>query len=291
MLTVSFHSYKGGSCRTSTCYNTLPFLAKQLGATATCPLLVIDADLESQGLTYLFESEMFFRDKPYDAKELFSGKNLGNYRENCIPVGGKLGLENESVYFLGVNDAKSFVAQNVGGQVERVLNNLTAGNFCGIVYDTAAGDQVSATATNKASQVIVCCMRPTKQFRTGTFSFLGRVGGKWILQGGEQIRRVVILPTAVPKENTIIENVEQKKNAREKIHSQIDRLGWEICEDFVQEDTFGIPEVERFKWCEDVLYRLNKSGMINAEADAKTALDRYEKLATTIIREAELVED
>lgn len=291
MLTVSFHSYKGGSCRTSTCYNTLPFLIKELGASSARPLLVIDADLESQGLTYLFESEIFFRNQSFDAKELFSGKNLTNYRETCLPVGDKLGVDNQSVYFLGVNDAKNFVAQNVSGQVERVLNNLTAGNFCGIVYDTAAGDQVSATATNKASQVIVCCMRPTKQFRTGTFSFLGRIGKKWVVQGGEQIRRVIVLPTAVPKENTMIEGIDQKKDAREKICLQIDRLDWEVCEAFVREDTFGIPEVERFKWSEDLLYRLNKAGKINGEADAKSALMRYEKLANTIISEAELVEE
>ena len=68
MLVVSFHSYKGGSCRSSTCINSLPFLVEQLGANAEHPILVVDTDIDSQGLTYLFNEESSF-DK-YDAKML-----------------------------------------------------------------------------------------------------------------------------------------------------------------------------------------------------------------------------
>ena len=49
MKIISFNSYKGGACRTTTCYNTLPFLAKELGATSQQPILVFDVDLDSMG--------------------------------------------------------------------------------------------------------------------------------------------------------------------------------------------------------------------------------------------------
>ncbi|MBQ9099003.1 MAG: hypothetical protein IJY50_06195 [Clostridia bacterium] len=291
MITVSFHSYKGGSCRTSTCFNTLPFLARKLNASSVSPLLVIDADLESQGLTYLFRAEEDFRyHKLYDAKELFSSKKMPkDFREACLPVGDKLGLEKESVYFLGVNDMKTFVAQNKGGQVDEALNELTDRGFCGIVYDTASGDQFSAGATNKNSDVLVCCMRPTTQFTTGTFSFLDRISKEWITQGGMQVRRVIVLPTAVPREQTLIDGKDQHKAALEKIVGNCMDVNFEINQAFMHQECFGIPEVARFKWCEDVLFRLDLEDKLISEQDAQLALTRYEKLADTIIEEGEQV--
>ncbi len=290
MLTVSFHSYKGGACRTSTCFNTLPFLVEKLGANVDNPILVIDTDLESQGLTYLFDADAEFRNRVYDAKELLSGKGLTDFRKNCIPVGEKIGVENEAVYFLGVNDRKKFDAQNQGGQASEKLANLENLPFSAIVYDTASGDQFSATMTNKASQVIVCCMRPTRQFRTGTFNFLGRIGKDWIMVDDDQLRRVVLVPTAVPQKKTLINGVDQHKDTLGDLKQEIAGISWEICEDFVQEDLFGIPEVERFKWSEDVLYRLKKTGKLASEPDAVKALGCYEKLADSIIEEGEKVE-
>lgn len=287
MLTVSFHSYKGGACRTSTCFNTLPFLVEKLGADASRPILVIDADLDSQGLTYLFDADATFRNRTYDAKELLSGKGMVDYKKCCIPVGDRLGVEKEAVYFLGVNDQKKFDAQNQGGQAQEKLFNLESLPFSAIVYDTASGDQFSANITNKASQVIVCCMRPTRQFRAGTFMFFARVGEDWIMDDDEQLRRVVLVPTAVPKKEIMIDGVSQHQENRERIVREIEKIDWEICGDFVEEDCFGIPEVERFKWCEDVLYRLRKKGEINSEDDALQALKRYEKLAESIIEEGE----
>jgi len=290
MLTVSFHSYKGGACRTSTCFNTLPFLVEKLGATAENPILVIDTDLESQGLTYLFDADAQFRNRTYDAKELLSGKGLIDYKQTCIPVGQRLGVENEAVYFLGVNDQKKFDAQNQGGQASEKLANLENLPFKAIVYDTASGDQFSATTTNKASQVIVCCMRPTRQFRIGTFNFLGRIGSEWVMLGDYQLRRVILVPTAVPNKKTSIGGKDQHAESMDEIKQDANGIEWEICEDFIQRDMFGIPEVERFKWCEDVLYRLEKNGKITYEDDAREAMKRYEKLADAIIKEGEKVE-
>ncbi len=293
MLKATFHSYKGGACRTSTCFNTLPFLADKLGATPDRPLLVIDTDLESQGLTYLFGAAQTFRSKsrPYDTKELLSGNALTNYREKCIPVGDKLGVENEAVWFLGVDDTKPFASQVQGGQVQEKLAMLDNQPFCGVIYDTASGDQFSATVTNKDSQVIVCCMRPTRQFCMGTFSFLSRVGKEWITMGGYQIRRVIVLPTAVPRTSIIINGDDQYTAVKNRIKQEIDGFDWTVCDEFVQDGRFGIPEVERFKWREDVLYVLNEEGRIDSESDALLALEMYEKLAEVIIEEGKKADE
>ena len=50
----SFYSYKGGSGRSTTAMNTVRHLIEELGASPTKPILMIDADLESAGLTFLF---------------------------------------------------------------------------------------------------------------------------------------------------------------------------------------------------------------------------------------------
>ncbi len=286
MISVSFHSYKGGACRTSTCYNTLPFLVEELEATPDRPLLVIDADLESQGLTYLFETENIFRNqKQYNAKDLFSGTPMRNYREQCVPVGEKVGVENESIYFLGINDKMKFVAQNSGGQLQVALGYLFNEDFAGIIFDTASGDQLSASASNRMSDVIVCCMRPTKQFRIGTFSFLSRIGSEWVKEGDEQVRKVIVLPTAVPRAATVIDGKDQHEDSLSAIEQLSDRIDFEICEKFLKPDCYGIPEVARFKWKEDVLYRLDKDNLLNYENDAREALGRYQDLAKTIVEE------
>ena len=70
MRVFSFYSYKGGSGRTTTLLNTVRFLVDELGATPEKPILLVDADLESAGMTFYFNR---------DNKMLFSG-NLSAYR-------------------------------------------------------------------------------------------------------------------------------------------------------------------------------------------------------------------
>lgn len=50
----TFYSYKGGSGRTTALLNTVKYLIRDLGASKDRPLLLVDADLESAGLTYFF---------------------------------------------------------------------------------------------------------------------------------------------------------------------------------------------------------------------------------------------
>jgi len=52
---VSFYSYKGGAGRTTTAVNTIPYIAEKLGADKNNPVLVVDMDLESAGITYFYD--------------------------------------------------------------------------------------------------------------------------------------------------------------------------------------------------------------------------------------------
>ena len=109
--------------------------------------------------------------------------------------------------------------------------------------------------------------------------------------GGYQIRRVIVLPTAVPKSSITIDGVDQYTFAKERANQEIDGFDWTVCDEFVKDECFGIPEVERFKWCEDVLYVLNERGMLSSEPDALLALERYEKLAEVIIEEGKKADE
>ncbi len=59
---ITFYSYKGGSGRSTTAINTVRALAKKMGACAEKPILLIDADIESAGLTYFLGQENSFCD-------------------------------------------------------------------------------------------------------------------------------------------------------------------------------------------------------------------------------------
>lgn len=56
----TFYSYKGGSGRSTTLINTAKHLAEKLKVSKEHPILLVDADLESAGLTYFFHCENRF---------------------------------------------------------------------------------------------------------------------------------------------------------------------------------------------------------------------------------------
>ena len=109
--------------------------------------------------------------------------------------------------------------------------------------------------------------------------------------GGYQIRRVIVLPTAVPRTSITINGDDQYTAVKNRIRKDIEGFDWTVCDEFVQDGCFGIPEVERFKWREDVLYVLNGEGKLKGESDALLALERYEKLAEVIIEEGKKADE
>ncbi len=288
MNTTTFFSYKGGAGRSSTALNTLPYLVEALHASADRPILLIDTDLDSAGMTYLLDCDRYFQ-RNYDVKDMLLGDD--NWTATCsgalsehpliskfVPVGNKLGVEDGAVLFLGDDDTKPFDNAQMTGRGEEVLRKLNQfarrNGIKAIVFDSAAGDQYSAVLSTGASSHIVCCMRPTMQFRVGTFNYLRRLAGRGM--GGNIDQNVVLLPTVVPMQDMAINGKMQCDQARKNILDYIQDTGLEVSCDFLTEESFGINEVQRFKWQEGVLYNIGKTETL-AE-DEVTACSRYSKL-------------
>lgn len=295
MVTITtFFSYKGGAGRSTTCLNTIPFLAEESEAHAQTPILLMDMDIESAGMTYLLNQQDVFKGK-YDVKEFLKGEETWSSAsvsdlkshplyKKFVPVGSLLGLsENDAVLFLGVDDSSAQLDRSdVAGKIEEMMNRLQRfaanNNFRAIVLDSAAGDQFSARLAVDSSDKIVFCMRPTRQFRVGTFNYLRRLDIKYGKAGDE--KEIILLPTVVPKD-AVISGDSQLQTSVDDIKKRISTIeNLDIISDFVKVDKFGINEITRFKWQEGVLYKLKKEETITP--DEEEGLKRYKKLAQLI---------
>ncbi len=296
MEATTFFSYKGGAGRSTTCLNTVPFLAKEMEAYKNAPILLIDMDIESAGMTYLLNKYIHFQ-KNYDVKEFLKGEetwpvsrvnNLDEHPlyQKFVPVGKELGLDDDySVMFLGVNDSDGkFDHKAAEGNIEEVMSKLNRfaenNGIRAIIMDSAAGDQMSADLAVYNSDKIVFCMRPTMQFRTGTTNYLHKFSKKSGRSSDE--REIILLPTVVPKDIEI-DGASQKENAINEIMKGVSQEfanPLDINTTFISENMFGINEINRFKWQENTLYKLQKEG--DLEEDEKEGLRRYERLARII---------
>ena len=287
---ITFYSYKGGAGRSSTTLNTLPYLVKSLGATAEKPLLLLDMDLDSAGMTYLLKYDKYFQDN-YDVKqfllneEKWSADPVDDIRSHpliskFVEVGDLLGVEKGSILFLGDNDKAPIDNDQMQGSKETTIKMLK--RFCksnglpGIVLDSASGDQFSAILATKYATEIVVCMRPTMQFRMGTFNYLDRLSENSVSS------EIILLPTVVPETDVEIEGEFQKTKSINNIlkRSELVAEKLSIHTDFVNEETFGINEVKRFMWQEGVLYKIRNTQEL--KPDEIEASRRYEKLADLI---------
>lgn len=290
---ITFYSYKGGAGRSTTTLNTIPFLVEKLGATAERPLLLIDMDLDSAGMTYLLKSDKHFQEN-YDVKTFLEGQSKWPFKEeedlsshallkHFIKVGKKFGLEEGSVLFLGVNDKMPIDNTQLesGGTrtIMRQIVRLCENNNLPLVFDSSAGEQNSALLVTAVSTEIVCCMRPTTQFRMGTFNYLRRLDDKGTSAN------LILLPTVVPELDYILEDgSSQKERALNEIRSDAEKFkqgNLKLRTDCI-EKYFGINEVQRFKWREGLLYLIEKEKGLRAE-DEKEAYKRYKELAELLV--------
>lgn len=293
---ITFYSYKGGAGRSSTAINTLPFLVNTLGATAKRPLLLLDMDLDSAGMTYLLECDTYFQNH-YDVKQFLlneerwpdaATEDLASHAllSKFLPVGNLVGVENGAVLFLGDNDETPIDNEQMDGTKELTLKKLfrfcRKNNLPGIVIDSASGDQFAAVLSVEQSTDVVCCMRPTSQFRIGTFNYLRR------LANNNTESRWFLLPTVVPEQDVDIDGELQKNKAIHNISRRCEKLresGMDISTDFVTEDMFGINEVQRFMWQEGVLYKIAQVGEL--KTDEQKAYTRYQRLAEIIAHDGD----
>ncbi len=294
-IVSTFFSYKGGAGRSTTCLNTLPFLVKKSTAHKKAPILLLDMDIESAGMTYLLNQQEKFHGK-FDVKELLKNEEtwsterkgditLHSLYKKFVPVGKILGLtDDEAVMFLGVDDASAKLdgryMDTYEGAIKKLIEFADRHNVRAIVMDSAAGDQFSATVAVGKSDKIVFCMRPTHQFRIGTFNYLKRFSNKVGRTGAD--KSIILLPTVVPADAKI-EGKSQLELAIDDIKKRINAIGnFDIKETFVSDKAyFGINEIARFKWKEGVLYKLKaENGTLSA--DEEEGYNRYQKLAEVI---------
>ena len=190
MINISFFSYKGGAGRTSLLFNTLPFLAQKLNATEQEPIIVLDLDLDSKGLSYLVEKA-----SDINSVQVLRGDSSIGFRyagdikdhpffSKLVPIGVLVGLpvnldrsilcvtahSHEGTNYL--SETNNYDARNVSLSA---LNRLCRSFHCkAIVMDTPAGNQLAGECALSISSKIVTVMRITRQFRKGTEEFLKR---------------------------------------------------------------------------------------------------------------------
>ena len=293
MLNISFFSYKGGAGRTSLLFNTLPFLAEELGANENEPIVVLDLDLDSQGLTYLTESQ-----SKINTIQVIRGDNslgfrqIGTMREHpffrqAVPIGQRVGLpESQDRAILFVSAQPLLGAESLSEEGNYDSNNVSLSNISrlcsrfnckAIVMDTPSGNQLSGKKALSISNKIVTVMRITKQFRKGTAEFLR---DRTELSNKE----FIIVPNAVPTSlgtnynlHTIMENISGLLKLSINNPSDLNLK-------FLENGNTGINEVNLFKFTEENL-KLEQSYR-ELKPDEKNAIEMYKLLAKEIANES-----
>lgn len=293
MLKVSFFSYKGGAGRTSMLYNTVSYIAQKLRATPENPIVVIDFDIDSKGLSYLLKSgkdESSYANAIQLLKRsgvLFDGNSTAEeFFGAMMPVGSLFGLgraADKSVLFITANSRDQLNGNNnfdAGGiDLNRFVKRLDRFGCKALIMDNPAGGQLSSDVALRISDVVVTVMRITKQFREGTKEFLEK-------EKNFSNRKYIIVPNAVPSaEGTeysikrIMDNIAgDLKYAGESTQSEVDTT-------LVEQG--GVGEVVLFKFEETNLMFREKIEGKALQPDERLAAEKYELLSEVICNGAD----
>lgn len=295
MYNISFFSYKGGSGRSSALVNTVPFLAGKLGADSEHPIILLDMDIDSTGLTYLLHQSDNVPGHLNVQKIMMEGIPGANrttqhpedhpFFKDLLKVGGEFGLENGAVLLLpaepgaAVGQDGNMNLNNLNaGQVERIIDTCERHDCAAVIFDSSAGDQETATVSNRKADVIVCCMRPTIQFQEGTLDYFRRMNR--VVRN----RDVILLPNAVSRTEVAVDGKMFPISAKLRIADAFTEIfpdtGNTIHLDMLRGDRFGIPLVQRFQWQEAILRTLPEDRLAE---DEKEALQMYEEVASLIV--------
>ena len=290
MLKVSFFSYKGGSGRTSVLYNTVSFIAKQLNATAENPIVVVDLDIDSKGLSFLLKTDLN-EDKYTNSIQLL--KHTGplydkmnmtpkEYYGAMMPVGRLFGLPyamDRSVLFITANSndtlngSNNFDAANV--ELSGFARRLERMGCRALIMDNPAGGQLSSDVALRISDKIVTVMRITKQFREGTKEFLAK-------EKNFDNKEYIIVPNAVPStEGTNYSMDKIMDNIAVTMERAVESSGENVANITLVKKQ-GIGEVVRFKFEET---NLTVRRDIENEAlakDEQCALEKFRLLSEVI---------
>lgn len=295
MKSITFFSYKGGAGRTSALVNLIPVLGDEdhLCASAQNPIILVDMDIDSAGLTYLLDkADEAYRSNVYVQYCLgqgIPGRNNTSaditrhpFFSNLCKVGEFFGLEEDAVLFLPAKDGGMIEDSNSSNYDAKTSPHLTdmlelcAEYECAaIVFDSAAGDQMTAKWSTNSTQIMVCCMRPTKQFRDGTIRYLKR------FERENNYKDIIIVPNVVPPMRMSIDGdmypVTAKLNLKNAISRELDSNKNILHLELLTGDEFGIPMVPRFMWLEGVLANIE-----DRNEDEERAFQKYTLLADVI---------
>lgn len=297
---ISYFSYKGGAGRSTLAYNTIPILAAEhFRPTKQSPMIVVDMDLDSCGMSYLLEVENSVTDEncvQHLLKEGMDNECKGSISEhsafkNLFPVGNKFGYhDNEAILFLPAKDMKNVDTNGRSNysdknnpfrpKLENFIEKCDEFKVPAVIFDSSVGNNGTANVVNQLANIIVCCMRPTTQFVNGTLRYLNSFES--VADGR---KKIVLVPNVVPQEKTVIDGQMYPLRAIERIldkfmpliQSGDEVFGVSYEDSMLDYKEFGIPAVKNFMWREGQLYTQEY-----CDENEKVVLERYKKLSNVI---------
>lgn len=322
MKTISYFSYKGGSGRSSLIYNTIPFLVEKLHADEKHPIILVDLDVDSAGLSFILKNEILDNENSskITTNELISDDNMREMRKLKIKsqmeggnitspayaefynrlerVGSQFGIRSSEFV---ANDSVLFVPAkpdfNRETNFDRATNTslmdfvdfASSVGCSAVIFDMPAGEQVVGQTAFQLSDIVLVCFRITKQHRQGTIDFMKRnVFDK-------SNTKFVLVPSVVPDTNKPIMlnggyfNFEVVKNLTinkiKDIFIEKNGNADNLVTSMLEGEWYGIPEVARFKFEEGILYEINsklRDGETLTE-DEQKAYKAYEYLSDVIV--------
>ena len=304
MVTISCFSYKGGAGRTTLAMNVVPFLVRELGADEDHPLIIADMDVDSCGITFFLNLEGWLNEDHnadnYTVQGMFgsngtvpSDKYAESVKEHALfshlaKVGEFFGYQKGTVLCVPAKPGGNLgINNNYDGkpdQIDKFVRECDEMDCAGILFDSAVGDQLTARWSNQFSSKIICCMRPTEQFREGTKRFFE----KFDKELGNQ-KTIVVVPNVVPTDPLTITDKDgtyaypgyAKKKIKEAFATNISDGFNNYDMTMVSEDFFGVPKIDRFMWHEGVLFTILPKDLNDNE---RQALKCYEKIAKLLCK-------
>jgi len=285
---ISMYSFKGGAGRTVTTANLTPYIAKRLSVSPSNPLLLMDFDLDSAGLTMMLDLQNKFQDSRFGCAQImrglvdlgFSGDEQELFDTGMADVSHLFGFPDGSIRFLGTEIISSYEMginiEDVGKIMEYLMYLCSQNGIRTILIDSAAGRQDTAQLCHKISNMIICCCRLSKQFLEGTTLHLTR-----FIQdcndGKHPTPALGLLPLAVPSRNTNAD-VEMYKIRK----AELGLLRTNLYNSPAKPNVKLLPEIgeiHSFKFLESILIPGS-----NLEADEQRAIESYMQVAEEIVQ-------
>lgn len=312
MKSISMYSYKGGSGRSTACVNIIYFLAKQLNISEDHPIVIVDADIDSAGLSFLLNTTgekpgLYLQDilsKGNPGENALYNVKTNPFFQSLLPVGEYFNFPKRSILLLPakINDDNAF---NLGpGECEKfkTIRKIARYSDCSaLFYDCPAGTQLLAKWSIYDSDNIVCCLRPTYQFIKGTVESVIKTSS---YINPRDKKKYILCPNAVSNKGGVFQNRRYPDTIRQVLQEEVvdvikkrfeeQNITGHIIDDSMLNDTpdeyrqnrlpefkdkkiVGIPEVERFKWVEACLGTLNEEYL---SSDERLAVERYKYLVS-----------